>query len=95
VKRFVAGLRRAFPDLRYDIEDTIARGDKLMVRSILRGTHRGDYRGVAPTGREVAVATIAVFRFADGRIREAWQLTDVHGLLQQLGAAPPAGPSSG
>src|ERR687884_1885990 len=53
VKRFVGEFRSAFPDLRMIIEEQIAEGDKVVSRGTIRGTHQGEFRGMAPTGEEV------------------------------------------
>jgi predicted ester cyclase len=55
------------------------------------GTHRGEMMGVAPTGREVSLRGINVFRVRDGRITERWGRLDDLGFLQQLGVAPAVG----
>ncbi|MER7170261.1 ester cyclase [Streptomyces mesophilus] len=81
-------LLRAFPDIQVHIEDLIAEGDKVVARNTVTGTHLGDYRGLAPTGRPVRYDEIFVFRFVDGRIAEAWGVVDVLGQLRQLGAMP-------
>ncbi|MFJ8162451.1 ester cyclase [Streptomyces sp. NPDC096136] len=78
-------LLRAFPDLHVAVEDAIAEGDKLVFRNTVTGTHRGDYRGLPPTGRPVRYAEIFVFRFTGGRIAEIWGVVDVLAQLRQLG----------
>jgi steroid delta-isomerase-like uncharacterized protein len=79
-------IRRAFPDFSNTIEDVVCEGDRAFARLTYRGTHRGEVFGIAPTGRTVAYAGAALFRFRDGRIAEAWVLGDIHGLLTQLRA---------
>jgi predicted ester cyclase len=76
----------AFPDFRITIEDQIAEGDKVVTRVTFRGTHLGEYRGIAPTGRQVAYAGIAVDRIAGGKVVEGWHQADALGMLRQLGA---------
>ena len=88
VKRLIAGLRTAFPDLRMTIEDIFSDGDKVVVRFTASGTHSGPFMVIAPTGRAVTWSGVNIYRVADGRIRETWQLADGLGLLRQLGAAP-------
>lgn len=85
VRQFFADWRRAFPDLRYTIVDTIAEGDKVVSRAYWEGTHKGDFMGMPPTGKRVRVDEIDIARFADGKIVEHWGSTDVMGLMQQLG----------
>ena len=53
VKRFVGEFRSAFPDLRIIIEEQIAEGDKVASRGTIRGTHQGEFQGMAPTGKEI------------------------------------------
>lgn len=81
-------LRRAFPDLHVAVEDVIADGDKLAFRNTVTGTHRGDYRGLPPTGKSVKYDEIFIFRFAEGRIAEIWGVVDLLSQMRQLGATP-------
>ena len=78
----------AFPDAQATIEDLIAEGDKVVTRSTLRGTHRGEFMGIAPTGKHVTFTGIAIFRIEEGKIAEGWNNFDVLGLMQQLGVIP-------
>jgi steroid delta-isomerase-like uncharacterized protein len=80
--------RAAFPDFFWTIEDMIGEGDKVAIRVTARGTHRGELMGIAPTGKQVTVTGIGVWRIADGKVAEAWVNRDLLGLLQQLGAIP-------
>jgi predicted ester cyclase len=57
-------------------------------RKTFRGTHRGEFLGIAPTGRSVSFDVIDVVRIADGRIAEHWNVVDLMGLLQQIGPRP-------
>ena len=88
VKRLIAGLRAAFPDIKTTIEDIFSDGEKVVVRFTVRGTHSGPFQGMAPTGREATWRGVNIYRVSGGRIRETWQLADGLGLLRQLGAAP-------
>lgn len=85
-KRYVATVRAAFPDFHNRMDDLIAEGDKVVARLTYTGTHQGELFGIAPTGRRVTYAGIAVFRIAAGKITEGWVLGDTLGLLRQLGA---------
>jgi steroid delta-isomerase-like uncharacterized protein len=87
-KRFIDRVRTAFPDLRVEIEDMVAQGNRVAARVMHRGTHRGDFFGIAPTGTPVAYEGTVIFRVAEGRIAERWGTIDLYGLLAQLGAAP-------
>lgn len=79
-------LLRAFPDIHVAVEDVIAEGDKVVYRNTVTGTHRGEYRGLPPTGRSVTYDEIIIIRFAGGRIAEIWGVVDVFSQLRQLGA---------
>ena len=78
----------AFPDSQWTIEDLIAEGDKVAARATLRGTHRGEFMGIAPTGKHVTMTAIGLCRVEEGKFAEAWLNSDVLGLMQQLGAIP-------
>jgi steroid delta-isomerase-like uncharacterized protein len=84
--QFVDTFRDAFPDLEYAPEDVIGSGDKVAVRWIAHGTHMGEFQGLPPTGKRIAVTGIDIFRVAEGKIREAWVSSDLLGLLRQIGA---------
>ena len=79
----------AFPDVNLHIEDMIAEGDLVTVRSTCSGTHRGDYMGSAPTGKQFSVMEMAIVRYKDGKIVEEWGGLERLDLIQQLGISPP------
>ncbi len=83
--------RAAFPDWHSEVHLLVAEGDLVAEVFTASGTHRGELMGVAPTGREISLRGINVFRARDGRITERWGRLDDLGFLQQLGLAPPAG----
>lgn len=85
-KQYVATVRAAFPDFHNTVEDLIAEGDKVVARLTYRGTHKGTLFGIAPTGKQVTYAGIAIFRIADGKIVDGYVMGDTLGLMQQLGA---------
>jgi predicted ester cyclase len=91
-RQFMAGAVEAFPDMHHEIQYMIAEDDLVAVGITLHMVHRGEYLGVAPTGRTVSVEEIVVLRLRDGRVSEEWVLFDVAGLQQQL-EAPAAAPS--
>jgi len=94
-KQFFSVFRSAFPDLQFTIEDQIAEGDKVVTRWTLRGTHEGEFQGIAPTGKQMAMTGITVQRIAGGRIVEGWTNRDALGMLVQLGVVPPPGQAGG
>ena len=87
-KAVVRLFRSVFPDLEWRIDDLIAEGDKVVARTTMRGTHRGKFFGIPPTGTVVEMTGVHVMRIADGRIVEHWGSNDDLGLMRQLGAIP-------
>lgn len=85
VRHLNSVLLTAFPDLRLDIEDVVAEGDKVLVRLTLRATHQGEFMDNSPTGKEVEVPVLDLFRITDGRLAEHWAMIDNLGMMQQLG----------
>jgi steroid delta-isomerase-like uncharacterized protein len=90
-KSFLAAFLTGFPDGRLVLEDMVAEGDRVAARWTFRGTHAGEFLGIAPTGRPVSMAAIEVNRVADGQVAEHWVVLDQLGLLHQLGALPAPG----
>ena len=84
-ERLADALLPAIPDMRLDIEDVIAEGEKVLVRLTIRGTHGGDLMGIPPTGRPIEVAVLDLFHIRGGKLAEHWALLDNLGLLRQLG----------
>ena len=90
-KQVFTMMRTAFPDLRTAVEPVVGEGDMVAAQLTHRGTHKGEFRGIAPTGKQAAWTTIGIYRFAGNKLKEAWIQMDELGMLQQLGAVPPAG----
>jgi steroid delta-isomerase-like uncharacterized protein len=87
-RRNIEELRSAFPDIQFKIEDLIAAGDRVAVRSSWLGTHKGIFRGIPASGKQVTDTGITIYRFEDGRLAQAWLQTDRLGVLQQIGIIP-------
>lgn len=87
-KAVVAGLRAAFPDIHYTLDDVVAEGDQVAVRWHWTGTHRGAFRGFPATGKTIANTGAGVFRFQDGQIVTAVLETDRLGFLEHISAVP-------
>jgi len=69
-KQLLTMLLKGFPDWHETIEDIIAEGDKVWVRFKVTGTHTGEYRGLAPTGKKVTETGVLIWRIVDGKIVE-------------------------
>jgi steroid delta-isomerase-like uncharacterized protein len=81
-------MRGGFPDIQWTLEELVAEADKVAARFTMRGTHKGPFLGVPPTGKPIAVAAMNLYKFAAGRIVEEFGQPDLLGLLQQIGAVP-------
>ena len=84
LKRQVLATRTAFPDWNEKIDDIFAEGDRVAIRFTSTGTQRGEFEGMAPTGRRVTIREAAFFRVVDGKIVEQWGFADSQALMQQL-----------
>ena len=79
---------KAFPDVAVDVDAIIAQGDQVAVRWSVRGTHRGDFLGVAPTDKPITIRGMTWLRFtAEGRIAEGWDAWNQGRLVAELRAA--------
>lgn len=87
-KQNVSALRTAFPDIEFATEDVVAEGNKVVFRAVGHGTHEGELMGVEPTGREIELTGIVIFRIDEGQVVERWAQFDTIGMLRQLGAFP-------
>jgi steroid delta-isomerase-like uncharacterized protein len=69
-KATIQTFRKSFPDLHFTVEEIIAEGDKVAYRWTARGTHQGEYQGIAPTGKTVTSTGITIIRIVDGKVVE-------------------------
>jgi steroid delta-isomerase-like uncharacterized protein len=88
VKRHVEEWLQGFPDLRFTVEQMIAEDNQVMTRSVMHGTHTGNWLGIAPTGKPVSIRMMVIQRITGGKIAEDWVLVEVLGFFQQLGLVP-------
>lgn len=91
LKTLVGDFRTAFPDWHSTVEEMIVEGDRVAERWTGRGTHRGEFQGILPTGKQVAVPGVVFYRIADGKIVEFRGQFDRMSLMQQLGVVPSMG----
>ena len=92
-KAFASLIRVAFPDWHASVEELIVQDDRVAERWTGRGTHRGDFQGIAPTGRQVAVPGFVFYRVTAGKIAEFRGVFDGLSMLHQLGAMPASQPA--
>jgi steroid delta-isomerase-like uncharacterized protein len=81
-------MRSGFPDIQWTLEETIVEGDKVAARFVMRGTHRGSFLGVPPTGKSIAVQAMNFYRLSNGQFIEEHGMPDMMGLMQQIGGLP-------
>lgn len=91
LKEFFTMFRAAFPDLQFQVNDLVAKGDKVWVYITIRGTHKGQFMDMAATGKQIEVKGFDVIRFVNGKAVEHWGLTDSMTMMMQLGAMPAPG----
>jgi steroid delta-isomerase-like uncharacterized protein len=91
LKDFVAQIRAAFPDMQVTADEMIAEGDRLAVRSTMRGTHEGDFMGIPGSGKKVEVSNYDFVRFENDQAAEHWGVIDSAALMEQIGMAPAGG----
>ena len=77
-----------FPDLSYEVGETIAEGDKVCFSGQIRGTHESEFLGIEPTGNQINIMSLNVVRIENGKIAERWANVDILRILQQLGVDP-------
>ena len=87
-KELLSSVAQAFPDWQWEIEEMLAVEDKVITRYVARGTHRGAFMGVPPTGVEVAFTGINIVRIEEGKIVESWGNSDQLGWMRQIGVIP-------
>lgn len=81
-------LMPAFPDMKLDLEDLVAEGEKVLVRLVISATHTGPLGEMAATGKPIRIAVLDLFQIRDGVLIEHWAQLDNLGMLKQLGALP-------
>ncbi len=92
LRRDIAALWQAFPDLHYTLEDMLAEGDQVALRFTITGTNTGPFQGRAATGKAARWTGTSFTRHANGKIVEQWLTIDIFSLLQQLGIIPSSVP---
>jgi steroid delta-isomerase-like uncharacterized protein len=85
IRARITGWRTAFPDLSCSIEDMIAEGDRVALRSIARGTNTGEFMGAPATGKRIEVAWESIYRFEGDKVVEMWDAWDILAVMGQLG----------
>jgi steroid delta-isomerase-like uncharacterized protein len=85
IRERIQTMRTAFPDLRFVVDELIGEDAIVAARYHWQGTHKGQFLGIAPTGRRLSVRGMDFYRLDDGRVIEHWDVVDEFGMLSQLG----------
>jgi steroid delta-isomerase-like uncharacterized protein len=88
LKRHIAMCRNGFPDCKFTIDDTIAERNEVVIHWTVTGTHKGQFLGMLPTDRKVAVTGTSIFRIEGGKITEQWADWNLMSMMEQLGVVP-------
>ena len=80
----VTGSRAAFPDLKVEVDDQFAEGDRVVSRWHATATHRGEFLGVQATGKRITITAIHIHRIEDGKIAQLWEEINLFALMKQL-----------
>ena len=89
LKRHIGMCRNGFPDFKFNIDDTIAERNEVVIHWTVIGTHKGQFLGMPPTNRKATVTGTSIFRIEDGKIAESWSDWNLMSMMQQLGVAAP------
>jgi steroid delta-isomerase-like uncharacterized protein len=87
-KDYVREIGAAFPDFHQRVDALWTDGGHCLARMFWSGTHRGDFRGITPTGRSFSYPGVAVFRFSAGLIAEVWAVGDTHRMWSVITPSP-------
>lgn len=85
LKQILSRQYGGFPDVHRTIEDIIADEETVWIRVKITGTHTGEYRGIAPTGKKFVMAAVPHYRIVDGKIVEGWSVWNPFDFFKQLG----------
>lgn len=94
LKRYIAGLHRSFSGLSLQVHENVGvlvENDLVALRTIMTGTHSGDYLGVAPTNQAIHTSISHILRYRDDQIIEHWPVMDTYRILVKIGAIPGVG----
>jgi steroid delta-isomerase-like uncharacterized protein len=87
-KEFFRQWNQGISNTRVDVEDMMVDGDKLVVRFTTHGTHSGEFMGIPATDKSFSMPVIDILRYRDGKFVEHWGVSDVMGVMQQIGLLP-------
>jgi steroid delta-isomerase-like uncharacterized protein len=89
VRSFFAAFATSFPDLKIEVREIVAEGDRVFLRALTTGTWKGEWMGMAPNGKRFEIAEFDEFRMKDGLMVEHWDALDTGKMARDLGLQPP------
>lgn len=89
MKAAMDGYYASFPDFKVTNEDFVTEGNKVVVRSTIRATHKGEFAGVKPSGKPIQIMAIDLHTVCNGLITKTWHVEDWLTGLFEMGALPP------
>jgi ketosteroid isomerase-like protein len=75
----------SLPDYIHHVEDIIAEGNRLMVKTKGQGTFKNQYQGILPTGKPVVETVVSVITMANGKVKNWWVISDNLATMLQMG----------
>jgi steroid delta-isomerase-like uncharacterized protein len=87
-RQVYSGYLCAFHDSKAVVEDLVAEGDKVASRVMVSAVHKGELASIPVTGKTITIRLFTMFRLAEGKIAEEWEILDEMGIMQQLGVIP-------
>jgi steroid delta-isomerase-like uncharacterized protein len=91
LKDGIKQVRAAFPDIQATADDIVVEGDRVAVRSTMRGTHEGDFMGIPASGKKIEVSNYDFVRMEGDQAAEHWGVIDTPALMEQIGGAVQTG----
>jgi predicted ester cyclase len=85
VKKTTSMFFTAFPDSSFTVDNMVAESDKVAYQVTIKGTHKGLYMGIAPTGNKIEMIDTSIKRITNGKFAESWGTLDIMSLMKQLG----------
>jgi len=89
LKAIIQEFVRAFPDVEIIVHELMGTAGRAAVRAEIRGTHQGEFFGIAPTNKQVRIPLHEFHHLENGRVTHTWHLEDWYGMFHQLGTLPP------
>jgi predicted ester cyclase len=77
-------LRVGFPDIKAEILDQVAEGDRVTTRKVLHATHTGEFMGIPPSKKKVAIQVIDIIRLHQGRYAEHWGISNIPDIIRSI-----------